>query len=244
MSQTREASGEPCVLSVVVPVYDEVDSLEPLHRELDAALSPLSGEIELIFVDDGSRDGSLDALRALERKDPRVHVVSLGAHRGQSAALDAGFRAARGAVIATLDADLQNDPRDIPRLLPYLDEADVVNGVRVDRRDHPIRILSSRVANGVRNWITGESVSDVGCSLRLMRTSYLRRIKLYHGLHRFLPTLLRLEGARVIEVPVRHRPRRFGRSKYGIFDRLGVALIDLWAVRWMQKRSLPRRTSD
>ena len=233
--------GRACALSIVVPVHDEEDSLEPLHRELDAALASVPGGIEMIFVDDGSRDTSLRVLRDLARKDPRVRVVALGTHRGQSAALDAGFRASSAAVIATLDADLQNDPRDILLLLPYLEHADVVNGVRRQRRDSLVRVLASRIANRLRNWVTGESVSDVGCSLRVMRRRYLRRVKLYQGMHRFLPTLLRLEGARVVEVDVRHRPRRFGRSKYGIFDRLGEGLVDLFAVFWMQRRALRKR---
>ena len=224
-------------LSVVVPVYDEEDSLEPLHRELDAALASLPGEAEWIFVDDGSRDGSLAVLRRLEQKDPRLRVVALGRNRGQSAALEAGFRAARGGVIATLDADLQNDPRDIPRLLALLDGADVVNGVRVDRRDTMARVLASRVANAVRNWATRENVTDVGCSLRVMRSDFAKRVKLRRGMHRFLPTLLRLEGARILETPVAHRSRRYGHSKYGIWDRLFVGVADLLAVRAMQRQA-------
>ncbi len=222
----------------MIPVYDEEESLVVLHREIDAALSSRSGELEIIFVDDGSRDGSAAVLRELALKDPRVRVLTLDRRHGQSAALDAGFRAVRAPVTVTLDADLQNDPLDVPRLLACLDRADVVNGVRVDRQDSWRRRLSSRIANGIRNRVTGESIADVGCSIRAMRTSYLRRIKLYRGLHRFLPTLLALEGARVIEIPVSHRPRRFGRSKYGIGNRLFVGLIDLLAVRWMKSRAL------
>ena len=229
--------GEPTV-SVVVPVYDEQDSLEPLHRELDAALAGVAGGVELIFVDDGSGDGSRVRLRALAAKDPRVRVLALDRNHGQTAALDAGFRAARGDVIVTLDADGQNDPRDIPKLLAELGRAEVVNGVRVGRRDGWLRRVSSRVANGVRNRVTGESVTDVGCSLRAMRAEPLRRVKLFRGAHRFLPTLLRLEGARVVEVPVSHRPRRSGRSKYGIRNRLFTGVVDLLAVRWMQARAL------
>lgn len=228
-------------LSVIVPVHDEAESLEPLHGELDAALGGLEGGLELIFVDDGSRDGSLARLRDIADKDARVRILALDGQHGQTAALDAGFRVARGEVTAMLDADLQNDPADIPRLLAELEHADVVNGVRLDRRDSAVRRISSRIANAVRNWATGETVTDVGCSLRVMRTSLLRRVKLYHGMHRFLPTLLRLEGARVIEVPVSHRPRRYGRTKYGIGNRLWMGLVDLLAVRWMQRRSLHYR---
>ena len=225
-------------LSVVVPVRDEEASLEPLHRELDAALASVAGGSELLFVDDGSRDASLARLLDIAQKDPRVRVLELDGRYGQTAALDAGFHAARGEVVVTLDADLQNDPAEIPKLLARLDDADVVNGVRTERRDDWLRRASSRIANAVRNRATRESVTDVGCSLRAMRVEYLRRVKLYRGMHRFLPTLLRLEGARVVEVPVSHRPRRHGASKYGIRDRLWAGLADLLAVRWMQSRAL------
>jgi glycosyltransferase involved in cell wall biosynthesis len=223
---------------VVVPLRDEEASLEALHRELDAALSGQAGGVEWIFVDDGSRDGSLERLRALAAKDPRLRVLTLDGPHGQTAALDAGFRAARGEIVVTLDADGQNDPADIPRLLAALAHADVVNGVRQGRRDALLRRISSRIANAVRNRATGESVTDVGCSLRAMRAGPLRRVKLFRGSHRFLPTLLRLEGARVVEIPVAHRPRRHGASKYGIRNRLGAGLVDLFAVRWMQSRAL------
>jgi glycosyltransferase involved in cell wall biosynthesis len=231
-------------LSVVVPVRDEEDSLEALHRELDAAVASIPGGSEFLFVDDGSRDASVAALDALAEKDPRVRVLVLDGRHGQSAALDAGFRAARGEVIVTLDADLQNDPADIPVLLAHLGAADVVNGVRSERHDAWLRLVSSRVANAVRNRMTQESVTDVGCSLRAMRAEVLRRVTLRRGMHRFLPTLLRLEGARVVEVPVSHRPRRHGASKYGIRDRLFTGIVDLLAVRWMQARALHYRVSE
>jgi glycosyltransferase involved in cell wall biosynthesis len=229
---------------VVIPVFDERDNLEPLHRELDAALADVGGGVEFLYVDDGSRDGSAEALAALAKRDERVRVLRFAENRGQTAAFDAGFRAARGELVATLDADLQNDPADLPRLLAALDRADVVNGVRVGRRDGFVRKLSSRIGNGFRNWMTHETVSDVGCSLRVMRASFLRRVKLYRGMHRFLPTLLRMEGARVIELPVSHRPRRHGRSKYGIANRLFVGLADVLAVRWMQSRRLDYRLRE
>lgn len=228
----------------MVPVFEERDNLEPLHRELDAALAEVRGGVEFVYVDDGSRDGSAEALAALAKRDERVRVLRFVENRGQTAAFDAGFRAARGEVVATLDADLQNDPADLPRLLAALDRADVVNGVRVGRRDGLVRKLSSRIGNGFRNWLTHETVTDVGCSLRVMRASFLRRVKLHRGMHRFLPTLLRMEGARVIELPVSHRPRRHGRSKYGIANRVFVGLADVFAVRWMQSRRLDYRLRD
>jgi len=225
-------------------VFEERDNLELLHRELSAALAEVKGGVELIYVDDGSRDGSAEVLLDLAKRDERVRVLRFAENSGQSAAFAAGFQAARGEIVATLDADLQNDPADLPRLLAALHHADVVNGVRLGRRDGLVRRLSSRIGNGFRNWVTRESVTDVGCSLRVMRASYLRRVKLYRGMHRFLPTLLRLEGARVTELPVSHRPRRHGRSKYGIGNRLFVGLADVFAVRWMQKRQLRWRLRD
>jgi dolichol-phosphate mannosyltransferase len=225
-------------LSVVVPFYDERENAEALHAEVAAALASLPGGFECVYVDDGSRDGTGDVLAKLAANDACVRVVRFAENRGQTAALAAGFAAARGEVIATLDGDGQNDPADLPRLLAALAHADVVNGVRANRQDTWLRRLSSRIANAFRNWATGERVADVGCSLRVMRASYLRRVKLYRGLHRFLPTLLRMEGARLVELPVSHRPRRAGVSKYGIGNRLFVGLADLMAVRWMMKRRL------
>ncbi|CAG0989731.1 dolichol-phosphate mannosyltransferase [Myxococcaceae bacterium] len=231
-------------LSVVVPIHDEVESIPTLYAELDTALKDHPGGVELILVDDGSTDGSLALLDALAKQDPAVHVIALDRNHGQSTALAAGFERARGDVIVTLDADLQNDPRDIPLLLAELGRADVVNGVRVGRTEGFVRRSSSRIANAFRNWLTEESVTDVGCSLRAMRSGYVRKLKPFHGMHRFLPTLLRLEGARVVEIPVSHRPRRFGRSKYGIANRLGVGIVDVLAVRWMQRRAVRWRERE
>ena len=231
-------------LSVVVPVHDEEDNLEPLYREIEAAVGSWPGGLEIVLVDDGSRDASRARMLAIAEKDPRVRVLALDGQHGQSAALAAGFAAARGEIVATLDADLQNDPADLPRLLAALAGADVVCGVRVERRDAWRRRAASRIANAFRNRVTGESVRDIGCSLRVMRREFLARVKLYRGMHRFLPTLLRLEGARVIELPVAHRPRRHGRSKYGIADRLFVGFADVFAVRWMKSRRLSQRARE
>lgn len=230
--------------SVVIAAYNEEASLVTLHEELSAALARVDGPAEILFVDDGSSDGTLDVLRGIAEKDPRVRVIALEGNHGQSAALDAGFRAVAGEITITLDADLQNDPADIPRMVEYLDRADVVNGVRSKRRDSWVRKVSSAIGNGFRNRMTRESVSDVGCSLRVMRTSYLRRVKLFQGMHRFLPTLLHIEGARLIEVPVSHRPRRHGSSKYGIGNRLLVGIADVFAVRWMMRRQLRYRIRE
>ena len=231
----------------MIPVYNEEESLVTLHRELDSALASIAGGAEIVFVDDGSRDRSLAVLREIAEKDPRVRVVVLDGNHGQTAAFTAGFDAVRGEITVTLDADLQNDPADIPRLVAKMDAegADVVNGVRIKRRDSWVRLVSSRVANRARNWVTNESVTDVGCSLRAMRTEYVKRVRLFRNMHRFLPTLLRMEGAtKIVEMPVAHRERRYGVSKYGIGNRLWVGIVDLFGVRWMQARHFRVRVKD
>jgi len=241
------ASPAPPRVSVMIPVYNEEESLATLHRELDAALASIAGGAEIVFVDDGSKDRSLAVLREIAAKDPRVRVVVLDGNHGQTAAFAAGFDAVRGEITVTLDADLQNDPADIPRLVAKMDAegADVVNGVRMKRRDSWVRLVSSRVANRARNWVTNESVTDVGCSLRAMRTEYVKRVRLFRNMHRFLPTLLRMEGAtKVIEMPVAHRERRYGVSKYGIGNRLWVGIVDLFGVRWMQARHFRVRVKN
>jgi glycosyltransferase involved in cell wall biosynthesis len=229
-------------LSIVVPVFNEADNLEPLYREIRAALHDRGLDFEILFVDDGSTDATPSVLRQIAGTDPAVRVLRLPRNSGQTAAFGAGFRAARGEVIATLDADLQNDPADLPRLLDKLDNFDVVCGVRQNRRDSWVRRMSSRIANAVRNRMTHESISDVGCSLRVFRRSLVEDLPLFTGMHRFLPTLLRMQGARLHEVPVRHRPRLHGQSKYGIQNRLWVGIVDLFAVRWMQRRWIDHRS--
>lgn len=235
----------PPAVSVVVPARDEEESLPELARELRQALDGAGVGYELLLVDDGSTDRTLEVMLELARRDPAIRVLCQRPNRGQSAALAAGWRAARAPVVVTLDADLQNDPADVPRLLAALEEGyDVVSGVRVDRQDPWLRRVSSRIANGVRNRLTGDAVTDVGCTLRACRTELLRELPLFTGMHRFLPTLLRLQGGRVTEVPVRHRPRRYGRTKYGIHDRLWRGLADLMAVRWLERRWIDPRAAE
>jgi dolichol-phosphate mannosyltransferase len=205
---------ETCAISLVVPVFNEAANIPILIAEIHAAMSPLVQPYEIIYVNDGSTDESLAVLQELARSDSRVRVFSHGHNAGQSAALTTGFRAARGKAIVTLDADLQNDPADIPRLLAVLEGCDVVSGVRQRRRDPWSRRASSRVANAVRNWVLREAIVDVGCALKVYRREVLDGLPLFDGVHRFLPTLTRWNGARVRELPVAHRPRRHGRSKY------------------------------
>ena len=227
----------PPRLSIVVPLFNEEENLPALDGEIRAALAPLGLAYEVLYVDDGSTDGGLEMLREMAARDGRIRILRHRRNAGQSAALASGFRAARGEIVATLDADLQNDPADLPRLLARLDEGyDVVSGVRRNRQDTWVRKVSSRIANSVRNWATDESITDVGCSLKAYRARFLAHLPMFGGMHRFLPTLVRWNGARVTELPVHHRPRLHGVAKYGIGNRLFRALADLFAVRWMRTR--------
>jgi dolichol-phosphate mannosyltransferase len=227
-------------LSVVIPVYNEEENLPLLWPELKSVLEAEAIDFEVIFVDDGSRDRSAEIIRALRGGDRRVRLVRLKANAGETAATDAGFHAARGRRIMTMDADLQNDPHDIPALLHHLDQWDAVTGWRVNRGegDSIARRVSSRIANRVRNWLSDEVIQDSGCTFRAFRRECLRGLILYRGFHRFVPTLLKMRGYRVLEVPVRTRPRRFGQSKYGVLNRVFVATADLLVVRWMKSRTL------
>ena len=227
-------------LSVVVPVYNEEASLSPLWSELRAVLDRLGLSVEVVFVDDGSRDRSAEIIRSFREADQRVRLVRLKTNGGETAATDAGLKAARGHRIVVMDADLQNDPGDIPMLLAHLDQWDAVTGWRVDRAagDNLVRRASSRIANRIRNWLSDEAIQDSGCTFRAFRRECLRELVLYRGFHRFIPTLLKMRGYRVIEVPVGHRPRRFGRSKYGVLNRAIVAFADLLVIRWMKARFL------
>jgi glycosyltransferase involved in cell wall biosynthesis len=227
-------------LSVVIPVYNEEASLTPLWSELRGILEQLELAFEVVFVDDGSRDRSAEIIRAFRETDQRVRLVRLKANGGETAATDAGFKAARGRRVVVMDADLQNDPRDIPMLLSHLDHWDAVTGWRVNRAagDNVVRRVSSRIANRIRNWVSDETIQDSGCTFRAFRRECLRGLVLYRGFHRFIPTLLKMRGYRVIEVPVGHRPRQFGRSKYGVLNRAVVAFVDLLVIRWMGARLL------
>jgi dolichol-phosphate mannosyltransferase len=240
---TREAEPQ---LSLVIPLFDEAENLPLLAAEIRQALEPTGRSWETLFVDDGSTDGSFAVLCELAARDPTVRILRHRRNAGQTAALAAGFQAARGAIVVTLDADLQNDPADIPALLARLGDSaaasdcDVVSGIRRSRQDNWVRRASSRIANAVRNWATDEAVSDVGCSLKAYRREVLAGLPFFTGMHRFLPTLARWNGARLAEIPVHHRPRLHGSAKYGIGNRVFRALADLMAVRWMRTRWIVR----
>ena len=227
-------------LSVVVPLYDEEESLPQLVDQLLAAMRALDLSFELVLVDDGSNDGTANVLSALAATVPELVAVLLRRNYGQSAAMAAGFDASSGAVIVTLDGDLQNDPADIPLLLAELNQGyDLVSGWRHQRQDAAVqRLLPSRIANRLIARVTGVRLHDYGCSLKAYRREVVSDLNLYGELHRFLPALAFIEGARIGEVKVNHRPRRYGRSKYGI-DRTFRVLMDLLTV-WFMKRFLTR----
>ena len=231
---------DPIDLSVVIPVYNEEENLPLLWPEIREVLAPTGLRFEVIFVDDGSRDRSAEIVRGFRDVDPRVRLVRLKANAGETAATDAGFKSVRGRWVVTMDADLQNDPHDIPGMLAHLDRWDAVTGWRVNRAagDSRVRRISSRVANRVRNAVSDETIQDSGCTFRAFRRECLEELVLYQGFHRFVPTLLKMRGFRVLEVPVNHRPRRFGESKYGIGNRAFKAFSDLLVVRWMKDRLL------
>lgn len=223
-------------LSVLIPVYDELENLPPLLDELRRALAVAGKSHEIVLIDDASGDGSTRWIAEEARRDRSVRAILLERRVGQSGALAAGLARARGEVIVTLDADLQNDPADLPRLLQALENADVVSGVRRGRRDRWSRRVSSKVANAVRRAAIGDTITDIGCSLKAYRRKALADLPLFVGVHRFLPALCQFRGARLVEIEVNHRPRRHGVSKYGVSNRLWRGLADLWGVRWLKSR--------
>jgi glycosyltransferase involved in cell wall biosynthesis len=229
-------------LSICVPVYNEAENLVPLYEAMMAVIEPAGISVEIVLVDDGSTDGSWREIESLVARDPRVRGIRFRRNCGETAASDAGLRAARGRFLMTMDADLQNDPADIPKFLEALDQGfDCVCGTRVSTRgegDRFIRVASSRIANWVRNKLSDEQISDGGCTYRAFRRECIARLKLYRGLHRFIPTLLKMEGFTIIEIPIASHPRLHGRSKYGVWNRLFKSFRDLLAIRWMKSRML------
>ncbi|HOE10531.1 MAG TPA: glycosyltransferase family 2 protein [bacterium] len=221
-----ESSGSVDI-SVVIPVFNEEQSLTPLHAALVAALEPLGRAYEVLYIDDGSTDRSLDVLRELARRDPRIRVLVFRKNFGQTAALAAGIDCAEGEIIVTLDADLQNDPADIPILIEKMSEGyDIVCGRRKDRRDSLLRRLSSWTANQLVRAVSGLQLHDIGCTLRASKADMLKEVSLYGEMHRFLPVYGAQLGARICEIPVRHHPRRYGKAKYGL-ERTPKVLLDL-----------------
>ena len=231
-------------LSLVIPAYNEQENIEALLTRVEGALSRTGRPFEVIIVDDGSTDRTPELLRQGMSRLPWLRVLRMGRNGGQSAAFEAGFAAARGDVIATIDADLQNDPEEIPRLLPMLDGYDMVTGWRKERQDTPFRKWQSRQANRIRNWISQETVQDSASSLKLYKAHAIRGMKLFNGAHRFFPTLVKMRGYTVREEPVKHSPRFAGTAKYGFGNRAFRAFVDLLGVRWMKTRNIRYDVSE
>ena len=231
-------AGSPAV-SVVVPLFNEEENVPILQSELTAALSGI--DYEIIFVDDGSRDQTVSRIAP----DPRVRVLQFERNAGQSAAMYAGLHAARGAVAVLIDGDLQNDPADIPKLLGEIERgADLVCGYRAQRKDTVVKRITSRVANFVRSRFTRDGVRDTGCTLKAMKRECVDALVPFKGMHRFIPALVKGAGYRLVEVPVNHRPRKFGVSKYGLGNRALRATTDMFGVRWLLSRRLNYRVRE
>lgn len=226
-------------VSVVVPLFNEEENVPILQSELTAALSGLAHEI--IFVDDGSTDRTLVRLT----RTREVRVLHFEKNAGQSAAIYAGANAARGATVVLIDGDLQNDPADIPRLLGEIERgADLVCGYRAQRKDTRVKLLTSWIANFVRSRFTKDGVRDTGCTLKAMRRECVRALVPFKGMHRFIPALVKGAGYRLVEIPVHHRARKFGQSKYGLGNRAVRATVDMFGVRWLLSRQLKYKTRD
>ncbi len=236
MDERKDSLGTD--VSIVVPVKDEAESIEALAKEVSAAMNRQPWSWECLWIDDGSTDATLSILKRIAETDPHHRYITFERNAGQSAAFCAGFKDARGDVIATVDGDGQNDPADIPALVELVrsGKTDMANGYRAKREDGVVRKIASRVANTARNWITGKTVRDVGCSTRAFRRECVADLPHFAGMHRFLPTLVAMQGGSISELPVSHRPRLRGKSKYSINNRLWVGLFDLFGVYWLRRR--------
>jgi glycosyltransferase involved in cell wall biosynthesis len=227
-------------LSLVIPAYNEQENIPTLLQRVGDSLAQLGKPFEVIIIDDGSTDQTPQMLADAMKNLPWLRVLRMVKNAGQSAAFEAGFEAAQGELIATIDADLQNDPEEIPRLVPMLDEqqVDMISGWRKERQDTNFRRWQSRQANKIRNWITEETINDSASSLKIYRAHAIKGIKLFRGAHRYFPTLVKMRGYKVYETPVKHSHRFAGTAKYGFGNRAFVGIFDLFGVRWMKRRFL------
>lgn len=225
-------------ISVVAPVYNEKENIKRFIEKTEQSLKKRFDSYEIILVDDGSTDGSKEILDREAERNGHIKAYHFTKNNGQTAALAAGFKMCTGDLVVTMDSDLQTDPDDIYVLLAYINEYDMVNGRRATREDGLKKKISSIIGNGMRNLITGDDIQDTGCPLKLFRKKVIDSFYLYEGMHRFLPTLAKINGFKVIEVPVRHYDREFGTSKYGVLNRMFKGLKDAFAVRWMKQRKL------
>ncbi len=231
-------------LSLVIPAYNEQEVIPELLRRIEPPLRGTGKTFEVVMIDDGSTDDTPRMLEEAMRTRPWLRLIRMARNGGQSAAFDAGFKAARGEIIVTIDADLQNDPEEIPRLLPMLEGYDMITGWRAKRQDSAFRLFQTRCANRIRNYISQETIQDSASSLKVYRRHCLEGIFLFNGSHRFMPTLVKMRGYTVLETPVKHSPRYAGVAKYGFRNRAWRAFIDLLGVRWMKNRYLRYSTSE
>lgn len=225
-------------ISVIAPVYNEEENIPLFIKKVEATIKSSFQSYEIILVNDGSTDSSREIMNQEAAQNGHIKVYHFTKNNGQTAALAAGFEKCTGDIVVTMDSDLQTNPEDIYKLLPYLKEYDMVNGRRSSREDGFAKKIQSLIGNGMRNWITGDDIKDTGCPLKLMKKEVAKNYKLFEGMHRFLPTLARLNGFKVIEIPVRHYDREYGVSKYNAFNRMFKGLKDAFAVRWMKSRML------
>lgn len=224
--------------SIVVPLKDEEGNIRPLVQEVEEVMSKLGAPWEMVCIDDGSKDATLPILKEMSKDKPFLRTLVFTKNYGQSSAFDAGFRNARGEFVITMDGDRQNDPTDIPKLIELSANSDLVCGIRRKRRDNILKRSISLLANTIRSRVCKDGIQDTGCSLKLYRRECFNKIKMYHGMHRFLPALFQIEGFRVKEVLVNHRERTSGKTKYNFLNRSFNTVADMFAVRWMRKRHL------
>lgn len=223
-------------LTIIVPVYNEEDNMARLEDELAVFSASASMKVCMLFVDDGSKDRSLEHLKEMCGRHPAFFYISFAQNKGLTAAIKAGIDTAESPYVAYIDADLQTSPADFELLFPYREEYELVMGIRVRRKDTVIKRLSSKIANGFRRAMTGDNIQDTGCPLKVMKTEYARRLPMFNGMHRFIPALIQLQKGRVKEIPVRHFDRTAGVSKYNLRNRLAGPFMDCFAFRWMRKR--------
>jgi glycosyltransferase involved in cell wall biosynthesis len=224
------------IYSLVIPLKDEEGNVCPLVEEIELVMKEQNDPWELILIDDGSTDNTLSLIKDLIKKKNYLRVIVFEKNYGQSSAFEAGFKHAKGQWVITLDGDRQNDPADIPKLIKAKDQADLVTGIRQKRKDSGFKRFISKMANGIRSRALQDGIVDTGCSLKIYRKECLNQIKMFHGMHRFLPALFQIEGFKVLQIPVNHRERSNGVTKYTIFNRSLNTVADLLAVRWMRKR--------
>lgn len=232
------------VYSIVIPLKNEANNIISLIDELESVMHNLKNPWELVCIDDGSEDKTRQILTDLAIEKSYLRTIFFKKNYGQSSAFDAGFKAAKGSFVITLDGDGQNDPKDIPRLIELIFDCDLVCGIRLKRKDSLTKRLISKLANFVRSRLCDDGIEDTGCSLKIYRKSCLERIKMYDGMHRFLPALFKIEGFRIKQIPVNHRERLKGKSNYNFFNRSLNTITDLFAVCWMKKRHLHYQTEN